>query len=60
MSTDDFDALAARADLCRLLAACFFEPGPEFAEEKLFDSLADAASRVDAALAAQARRLGDA
>ena len=60
MSTDDFDALAARADLCRLLAACFFEPGPEFAEEKLFDSLADAASRVDAALAEQARRLGDA
>ena len=60
MPTDDFDALAARADLCRLLAACFFEPGPEFAEEKLFDSLTDAASRVDAALAAQANRLGDA
>ena len=60
MSTDDFDSMAARADLCRLLAACFFEPGPEFAEEKLFDSLADAASRVDAALAEQARRLGDA
>ena len=60
MSTDDFDALAARADLCRLLAACFFEPGPEFAEEKLFDSMVKAASCVDAALAEHARRLGDA
>jgi len=60
MPTDDFDSLAARADLCRLLAACFYEPGPEFAEEKLFESMADAASRIDVALAAQARRLGDA
>ena len=58
MPTDDFDSLAARADLCRLLAACFYEPGPEFAEEKLFESLADSASRVDQALAARARRLG--
>lgn len=60
MPTDDFDTLAARADLARLLAACFYEPGPEFEEERLFDSLAEAASRIDAALGGQARRLGEA
>ncbi len=43
--------LAARADLCRLLAACYYEPGPEFAEEKLFDSLVAAAAVVDPAVA---------
>lgn len=43
--------LAARADVCRLLAACYYEPGPEFAEEALFESLAEAASRLDQSLA---------
>lgn len=50
--------LAARADLCRLLAACYYEPGPEFAEEGVFDSLASAGSEVDAALGILARRMG--
>lgn len=50
---------AARADLCRFLAACYYQPGPEFAEEKVFDSMLDAASRIDPALAAHARRLGE-
>jgi TorA maturation chaperone TorD len=58
MPADDFDSLAARADLCRLLAACYYEPGPEFAEEKLFDTMAEAAARIDVALAEQARGLG--
>ena len=49
---------AARADLCRLLAACYYQPGPEFAEEKVFDSMCEAAALLDPALAAQARRLG--
>lgn len=49
---------AARADLCRFLAACYYEPGPEFSEERLFESMADAASRIDADLADRARRLG--
>ena len=40
----DHDKGAAREDLCRLLAACYYEPGPEFAEEKVFDSMLDAAS----------------
>ena len=50
----------AREDLCRYLAACYYEPGPEFTEEKLFDSMRDVASRIDADLAERARRLGEA
>jgi TorA maturation chaperone TorD len=49
---------AARADLCRFLAACFYEPGPEFAEEHLFESMAGAAQRLNPDLAERARRLG--
>ena len=60
MPTDDFDSLASRADLCRLLAACYYQPGPEFAEEKLFDSMHSAAASLDAGLAARVRRLGEA
>jgi TorA maturation chaperone TorD len=60
MPADDFDSLAARADLSRLLAACYYQPGPEFAEEGLFDSMLGAAARLDADLAAQVRRLGEA
>ncbi len=51
-------ALLARADLCRFLAACYYEPGPEFAEEKLFDSMLAAARRIDPELALAAERLG--
>jgi TorA maturation chaperone TorD len=50
----------ARADVCRFLAACYYEPGPEFAEEGLFDSLREAAGRVDPGLGARAGRLGEA
>jgi putative dimethyl sulfoxide reductase chaperone len=50
----------AREIICRLLAACYYELGPEFAEERVFEVLADAASRIDAGLAAHARRLGEA
>jgi putative dimethyl sulfoxide reductase chaperone len=60
MNDADFPRLAASADLCRLLAACYYQPGPEFAEEKLFDSMVEAATRLDAAQAAEARRLRDA
>ncbi len=49
----------ARADLCRFLAACYYEPGPEFAEEKVFASMLDAARRIHPDLAARARRLGE-
>lgn len=51
---------AARETLCRLLAACYYQPGPEFAEEKVFHTMLDAAGRIDPELAALARRLGEA
>jgi TorA maturation chaperone TorD len=51
---------AARAELARFIAACYYEPGPEFAEERLFDSMRAAAARVDPALEAITQRLGEA
>jgi len=59
MPDDNEDKGIARANLCRFLAACYYQPGPEFAEEKVFDSMLDAASRIAPELAAQARRLGE-
>ena len=44
MSGSDVKRIAARADLCRLLAACYYQPGPEFAEERVFDSMRVAAA----------------
>jgi TorA maturation chaperone TorD len=57
MSNLDFDRAAALADMCRLLTACYYEPGPEFAEEKIFDSLAEAAGRIDPLLVTHALQL---
>ncbi|MCM2253700.1 MAG: molecular chaperone TorD family protein [Ramlibacter sp.] len=56
----DSEKAGAREDLCRFLAACYYEPDPAFEEERLFDSMLAAATRLDAELAASARRLGDA
>jgi len=55
----DPDKGSAREDLCRFLAACYYQPGPEFAEEKVFDSMFNAAVRIHPDLAAYARRLGE-
>jgi TorA maturation chaperone TorD len=52
--------LLAREDLCRFLAACFYQPCTEFVEEKLFDSIVDTARVLDPALAVRAERLRDA
>ena len=60
MSNHDLEAGAARADLCRLLAAYYYEPGPEFAEERLFDSMLGAATQVGPEYASLAQRVGDA
>lgn len=60
MTVYEHNAALAREDLCRFLAACYYQPGSEFAEEKLFDSMRDAALGIDADLAAAARRLGEA
>ena len=60
MSDTDQDKATAREDLCRFLAACYYEPTVEFAEERLFDSMLAAAERLDPELAAHTRRLGEA
>ena len=60
MPHDDPDKGAAREVLCRLLAACYYEPGPEFAEEKVFDSILGAARQIHPDLAAGAARLREA
>ena len=49
---------AARAELFRFVAACYYEPGPEFSEEDVFGSMLAAARRIDPELAAHASRLG--
>lgn len=54
------DEATARADLCRFLSACYYEPAVEFAEEKLFDSMLVAATRLSPDLAEHARKLGEA
>jgi TorA maturation chaperone TorD len=51
------DRLAARADLCRLLAACYYEPEPAWAEEQVFEAMVEAACRIDPALAEPTQRL---
>ncbi len=60
MSQFDPEIAAARENLCRLLAACFYQPGPEFAEERVFDSMRAAAARLDPGLAACANRIAQA
>lgn len=50
----------AREDLCRLLAACYYEPDSVFEEEGVFDAMLASARLVDDALVPQAEALGDA
>jgi len=50
----------AREDLCRFIAACYYEPTAAFAEERMFESMFAAAQQLDPALAATAKRLGEA
>ena len=57
MAIPDFQSMAARADLCRLLSACYYEPGPEFTEERLFDSLIAAAQSCGDDMGLRAQRL---
>lgn len=54
------DQAEARQELCRFLAGCYYEPGPEFAEERLFESILAASQRIDPELAQHAQRLGQA
>jgi len=54
----DLDRGIARENLSRLLAACYYEPGPEFAQEQVFVSMLEAATRIHPQLAPYATRLG--
>lgn len=58
--TYDLAQGAARADLCRYLAACYYEPTPAFAEERMFAALLAAAQSLGDEYATSARRLGEA
>jgi TorA maturation chaperone TorD len=57
MSDSNVGRAAARADLCRLLAACYYQPGPEFIEEDVFGSIQAAAQRLDVQMAESAKVL---
>lgn len=58
MLQDDERALAARTDMARLLAACFYEPTPDLADEGVFAAMTQAAQAFDPALAAHTEPLG--
>jgi putative dimethyl sulfoxide reductase chaperone len=60
MTENAYTKAAAREDLCRFLAACYYEPAVEFTEEHLFDSIVAAADAIDPDLASAARRLREA
>jgi TorA maturation chaperone TorD len=60
MADYDLTTAKGREDLCRFLAACHYQPDRAFVEERMFESMLDAAKRVDPVLAAQVRALGDA
>jgi len=55
-----FENRIARADLCRLLAACYYQPGPEFVEARLLDSLAAVAALLDVEIKVGADKLREA
>lgn len=59
MNHYDTEQGIARENLSRLLAACYYQPSPEFAEEKVFDSMLAAATHLHPELAAHAQRLGE-
>lgn len=58
--TDSENMLAlARQDMCRYLAACYYQPEPAFAEEGVFATLQNAASLIHPDLVPYARKLGE-
>jgi len=58
MANYDQEIARGREDLCRFLAACYYQPDPAFAEERMFDSMLNAATRINPCLARQVRQLG--
>lgn len=60
MSVPVTDPGRAAADLSRFLSACWCEPTPVFAQERLFDSMHEAAACLDGPWADRVRSLGEA
>ncbi len=60
MTETELRGALAREDLCRLLAACYYEPEPAFAAEGLFDNLLAAARQTDTAFATHAQAMSKA
>lgn len=58
MSDAEIDLATANEDLCRFLAACYYQPTEVFVEEGLFDSMAAAAATLSPDLAGPAGELG--
>lgn len=52
-------AALAREDMCRYLAACYYQPEPAFANEGVFATLQNAASLIHPDMVPYARKLGD-
>lgn len=60
MAQQHIEPAGAREDLCRFLAACYYEPDPMLAQDGVFESMLTAAERLSDELADGARRLGQA
>ncbi len=60
MTESNIQSALAGEDICRYLAACYYEPDSVFEDEGLFSSLLMAAELVEEGLAQSARRLGEA
>lgn len=56
----DYDANKGRAreNFCRYLAACYYQPDSAFAEERIFESMLEAAREIHPDVDVLARRLG--
>jgi TorA maturation chaperone TorD len=59
IATHDLEQGLARETLCRLLAACHYQPAPEFGEERVFETMRKAAGRVDPDLLPIVRRIDE-
>lgn len=60
MPEQDLLQATAREDLCRFLAACYYEPDALLEEEQVFASMLAAANALSAELAANVHRVGEA
>jgi TorA maturation chaperone TorD len=57
MPESELKTAVAREDMCRYLAACYYEPDQAFEAEGMFSNLAGAARQVDESLSIRAERL---